>query len=88
MRVRLTNYTLVTKWLKSWVLEASLDGVNWKEIDRQTDTVYFKDGKKHSFDVADRQEWRFFRLTQTGERHRCDNFLYLRAVEFFGKISD
>jgi hypothetical protein len=40
MRVRLTGYRLASTLLKSWVIDGSLDGENWTEIDRQTDLLH------------------------------------------------
>jgi hypothetical protein len=36
MCVRPTHYTIMTEYLKSWVVEGSLDGRSWTEIDRPT----------------------------------------------------
>jgi hypothetical protein len=41
MRVSLTHYTIRSWLLKSWVVENSLDGVNWTEIDQKTDREDF-----------------------------------------------
>jgi archaellum component FlaC len=38
IRVRPTHYTITGYSLKSWVVEGSLDGECWTEMDRQTDT--------------------------------------------------
>jgi hypothetical protein len=38
MRVRLLHYTIGSQELKSWVVEGSVDGRSWTEIDRQKDT--------------------------------------------------
>jgi hypothetical protein len=91
MRVGLTHYTIRTQYLKSWVVGGSLDGRSWKEIDRQTDN---RDFNYHgfsgtaSFVIADPAEFRFIRLTQTGRNHAGDDELLLRAVEFFGTLSE
>jgi hypothetical protein len=89
MRVRWTHYTIRGTGLamKSWVVESSLDGVNWIEIDRQTGN---RDLVAHpgraSFAVSKSAEGRFIRLTQTGPRHAGDNNIGVRAVEFFGTL--
>jgi hypothetical protein len=41
MRVRPTHYTIRALLLKSWVVEGSLDGKSWTEIDRQTNNQDF-----------------------------------------------
>jgi hypothetical protein len=99
MRVRPTHYTLKGAWLKSWVVEGSVDGESWTEIDRQTDRWDFSEGwATASFTVPKPGEFRFVRLTQTDTRHlsaqehaerpppRYD--LNLGAVEFFGTLSE
>jgi hypothetical protein len=64
--------------LKSWVVENSLDGAAWTEIDRETDNKDFKADSWEtlnaghgtaSFAVSKPAECRFIRLTQTGKRH-------------------
>jgi hypothetical protein len=86
-RVRPTHYTLRTYWLKSWVLEGSLDGVDWTVIDQQTDTQDFtqRDVKAASFKVSEPRECRFIRLTQTAN-HTQTLCLQFWGVEFFGTL--
>jgi hypothetical protein len=87
MRVSLTHYTLWTWYQKSWVVEGSLDGKSWTEIDRRTDNQVFKaDWTTASFAVSCSAECRFVRLTQTDARRNGDDYLDLRAVEFFGTL--
>jgi hypothetical protein len=91
MRVRLTHYTIEAKDLKSWVLEGSLDGMNWTESDRQTNNRGFN-GLPYpyttsTFRVSCLAEFRLIRLTQSGKRHDRTEFLCLHAVEFFGTLS-
>jgi hypothetical protein len=43
MRIRLTHYSLFADRLKSWVLEGSVEGESWMEIDRQTDNQAFRE---------------------------------------------
>jgi hypothetical protein len=98
MRVRPTHYTLWALSLKSWVVEGSLDGSSWTEIDRQTNNKDFKswarDNQKFldwhtaSFALSKPAEFRFIRLTQTRKNHWDEDFLSLRAVEFFGTLSE
>jgi hypothetical protein len=88
MRLCPTHYTIRTYELKSWVVEASLDGENWTEIDRKTNNQDFKNMNTVSFSVSKPVESRFIRLTQTGKRHCGDDILDLYAVEFFGTLSE
>jgi hypothetical protein len=94
LHVTPTHYTLVAAGLKSWVIEGSLDGEHWLEIDRKTNTQDFKDSVPGqgrdwlaaSFTASTPVESRFIRLTQTGQRHANDDVLGLRTVEFFGTL--
>jgi hypothetical protein len=90
MRLYPTHYTLVACQPKSWVVEGSLDGQSWTEIDRKTNNQDFTlvGYPIASFAVSNPAECRFIRLTQTDRRHNGDNHLLLRAVEFFGTLSE
>jgi hypothetical protein len=83
LRIRPTHYTLSGGFLQSWVVESSLDGVNWTEIDRKTNYDDFDAWPwTASFAVLNSAESRFIRLTQTN-RPECLN---IEAVEFFGTL--
>jgi hypothetical protein len=85
MRFRLTHYAIKSSRLKSWVVEGSLDFVNWTEIDRKADNEDFKGGWATAlFAVSNSAECRFIRLTQTGKRHSFDDYLVIGAFEIFG----
>jgi hypothetical protein len=85
VRVRPTHYTLWAWQLKSWVVEGSLDGENWTEIDRETNNQDFEGcWSKVSFTVSKPVESRFIRLTQTDKNYFGNYGLPLCAVEFFG----
>jgi hypothetical protein len=91
MRLRPTRYTLKADYLKSWVVECSLDGRRWTEIDRQTGNQDFKDDSAStavSFAVRASRECRFIRLTQIDENHNDNGYLVLYGVEFFGTLSE
>jgi hypothetical protein len=88
MRIRPTPYEINTYRLKSWVVEGSLDGENWTEIDLQTDNQDFKCWNKVSFVVSNPVESRFIRLTPTDENHYGGDHLYLCSVEFIGTLSE
>jgi hypothetical protein len=58
-RIRPSHYTIRSKWLKSWVIESSLDHVNWTEIDREVnkcDMAYSP--HEGSFVIANPAQWR------------------------------
>jgi hypothetical protein len=87
MRVSPTHYTIKCLRLKSWVIESSLDGEVWTEIDRKTDIEDFKGSwTPASFAVSNSAPCRFVRLTQTGENHGNRYTLYTKAVEIFGTL--
>jgi hypothetical protein len=71
------------------VVEGSVDGVSWVEMDRRTDTSAFKCvWETASFVVSNPAECRFIRLTQTAKDHENKDDIALRAVEFFGVLSE
>jgi hypothetical protein len=94
-RVRPTHYTIKGD-LKSWVVESSLDGVNWIEIDRKTDNedlnerrnILTRTNTHHlaSFAVANSTECRFIRVAQTAKNHIGNDRLTIRAFEVFGTL--
>jgi hypothetical protein len=87
LRVRPTHCTIRGLWLKSWVIESSLDRVNWTEINRKTDNNNFKNGwARPSFAVSKPAECRFIRLIQTGKNHHRDDHLYMAGFEIFGAL--
>jgi hypothetical protein len=91
IRVRPTHYTMEASYLKSWVLECSLDGTNWKTMDCRNDTLDFNrslPSPASSFAVSSPAECRFIRLVQTDLRHGGEgHWLILEKVEFFGTLS-
>jgi hypothetical protein len=87
-RVRPTQYTIWAVLLKSWVVEGSLDGESWTEIDRRTGDTHFNRVLNKAFVVAKEVVCRFIRLTQTGKTYSARDTLDLIAVEFFGTLSE
>jgi hypothetical protein len=76
----------LTRGLKSWIIEESLDRRRWTEINRQTDLngdFIRRDGNL-SFAVPMAVECRLSRLTQTVKNRDDQNVLYLaaRSVSF------
>jgi hypothetical protein len=86
-RIRPTSYTIQSKWLRSWVLESSLDGVHWVEIDRRTG-IKDLERKPHlnTFSVFSSAECRLIRLMQTGNNCNGENVLAIYAFEVFGTL--
>jgi hypothetical protein len=90
-RVCLSHYTISACYLRSWVVEVSLDGKSWTEIDRQTNTEDFRSGGEASFAVSKCANCRFVRLTQTDGGYECSpdhGCILLWALEFFGTLSE
>jgi hypothetical protein len=96
MVVQLTCYTIKSACLKSWIVEGSVDGKNWTEIDRETNNRHFDlrawdywpGAGIGAFPVSNRAGFRFIRLMQTGKNHYGNDALSLRAVEFFGTLCE
>jgi hypothetical protein len=90
LRISPTHYTIKGVDLKTWVLEGSLDGANWTEIDRQTDNwdFYGINARTGSFSVSRSLKCRFIRLTQIAKNGSARDDLFLYAVEFFGQLSE
>jgi hypothetical protein len=91
LRVWPTHYTIRSGTLKSWVIESSLDFMNWTEIDRKTDNTDLKAGlfdssRIASFAISNSAECRFIRLTQTGRSHTNYTILTIRTFEIFGTL--
>jgi hypothetical protein len=88
MRVHPTHYTISAYRLKSWVVDGSLDGINWTKIDRRRDNEILKYGNwvTRSFTISKSAECRFIRLTQTDKRHDGYDYLGIQACEFFGTL--
>jgi hypothetical protein len=88
MRVRPTHDVIQTTSMRSWVVEGSVNGESWIEIDRQTDNDHCALMSTHPFPVTRSGEFRFVRLTQTHEGSNKARELPLYAVEFFGTLCE
>jgi hypothetical protein len=95
MIVRPTHYTMRSHCYgvgsyhpKSWVLESSLDGSDWHEIDRKQDDGHLNGTHlAHTFEMAVARPARYIRITQTGPNHRGDHYFGFSALEFFGYLT-
>jgi hypothetical protein len=73
--------------LKSWVIEASADGIKWREIDRREITEQFANEKvTKTFPIAGRTKCRFLRLVNIGRNHGGNDALAVEAWEVFGNL--
>jgi hypothetical protein len=91
--VRLKKYAIRSYWgdchPKSWVVEISSDGSDWKEVDRQDGNkdLNAKNAVK-SFSVRKAERFRFVRLRQIGKNHRGNDSLAISALEIFGSYTE
>jgi hypothetical protein len=90
MRVRVSDYTLRSVGLKSWVVHGSPDRRNWKLLDEQQDDEQFQSLNTASFAVGwlrRGDECRFILLTRR-DSHDGAHELRLDSAEFFGCLSE
>jgi hypothetical protein len=93
-RIVPTHYTIRTFFsvpgdchLKSWLVETSADGGNWREVAREEDNQRLNGYNfTATFGVADGGECRFIRLVQIGRNHFGNDCLYISAWEIFGSL--
>jgi hypothetical protein len=71
------------------VIEGSIDGSNWIEIDRR-DNNNELNGKNisHQFEVSHPDEFQIIRLRQIGKNHAGYDYLTFCAFEVFGPYID
>jgi hypothetical protein len=93
-RIVPTHYTIRTYWngpgnshLKSWLVETSTDGENWREVaheedNKQLNSKWFT----ATFPVAGGEECRFIRLVNIGRNHWGSDSLNITAWEIFGNL--
>jgi hypothetical protein len=93
-RIVPTHYTIrtnlngpVSYHLKSWLVETSTDGENWREVAREEDNNQLN-GRWFiaTFPVAGGGECRFIRLVNIGRNHEGDDQLIISAWEIFGNL--
>ena len=73
--------------LKSWLVEVSEDGQNWREVDHKEDNEDIDgESRTRTFAVAGGDACRFIRLVQIGTNHSGDDRLWIEAWEIFGAL--
>jgi hypothetical protein len=73
--------------LKSWVVETSLDGTNWIEIDCKQNNSQLDDRNVTvRFEVSRSEECGFLRLVNIGRNHSGNDALVISALEIFGTL--
>jgi hypothetical protein len=94
-RIVPTHYTIRTSigdrgWthLKSWLVETSADGENWREVAREEDNKQLNNGRSFTatFPVAGGGGCRFIRLVNIGRNHMGNDCLAISAWEIFGNL--
>jgi hypothetical protein len=74
---------------RSWVVEGSLDGVKWVEIDRRDDDVWLNEmNRVAEFTVATVERAQFIRLRQTGKNWHGTQCLAISAFEIYGVLEE
>jgi hypothetical protein len=92
MRVRISHYIFCARSEKSWILEGSVDGTNWTEMDEHSDQIpgickvtaleclmLYRVPSTFS-------DFRFLRFTQVGKNYANENVLTLFPFEVFGTV--
>jgi hypothetical protein len=96
MRVLPTRYSIQTHnspadhcHLKSWVVEGSIDGLRWTELDRETNNDDLNGSLAiQLFSIAKSVECRLIRLRQTGKNHANNDALIFFHFEVFGSLRE
>jgi hypothetical protein len=73
--------------LKSWLIEISMDGDDWVEVDRQENNSNLN-GRNvtATFSIGSCKICRFLRLVNIGRNHRGNNALVIASFEIFGYL--
>jgi hypothetical protein len=89
-----THYTIRTNRLgpgysnlKSWLVETSADGENWREVAREENNKQLNGADfTGTFPATGGGECRFIRLVNVGRNHACNDCLEITAWEIFGSV--
>jgi hypothetical protein len=95
LRIEPTHYTIRTlnagpngSHLKNWVIEGSIDGTSWTEIDRHENNNDLNNRLAlKTFAVSNVARFQMIQLRQIGLNHGSNNLLYFTAFEIFGSLS-
>jgi hypothetical protein len=90
-KVQPTHYSIHAPssnfYLRCWVLEGSLEGSTWNEIDRHTnDATTNNEHPIGTFKISNSIAYRYIRLRQTGKTANGSDSLILHGFEIFGKL--
>jgi hypothetical protein len=95
MRIKPTHYTIRSRHdagpgathPKSWVIEGSLDGATWTELDRKENNRDLSGRNKiKTFEMAQIAKVKLLRLKQTGKNHYDNHHLMFASWEVFGTL--
>jgi hypothetical protein len=92
-KVQPTHYSIHAHsdnwYLRHWVLEGSLEGSTWDEIDRHTnDATTNKEHPIGTFRISNSIAYRYIRLRQTGKNVQRSDHLMLFGFEIFGRLME
>lgn len=73
--------------LKSWIIEASKDGKNWIEIDREENDENLHQNSFHVFETKINVTAKYIRLTQIDTNWNNNSHLTFACIELFGAIN-
>ena len=87
----LSHYTLMTRWVRNWKLEASVDGVQWRTLSTHTNDNSLEQSGVHTWSLPPslhpQTRWcRYFRILQTGVNGWGHHTLDLEGVELYGQL--
>jgi hypothetical protein len=93
-RIVPTHYAIRTNWsdsgnshVKSWLVETSVDGENWREVAHEEDNEQLNGSHLTGpFAVAGGRACRFIRLVNIGRNHRGRDTICISAWEIFGSL--
>jgi hypothetical protein len=72
---------------RSWIIEGSLDGMNWMILDEKQDNNELRESDVwRSFAIGNQASVHQIRLRQTGLNHGGDHRVALSGFEIFGTL--
>jgi hypothetical protein len=90
-KVRPTHYSVHAHsgnyYLRSWILEGSIDGSSWAELDHHTnDQTTNSNHPIGTFSISSDCKYQFLRVRQTGVNANGNHEIILYAMEIFGDL--
>jgi hypothetical protein len=85
--MRMSSYGPNSYHLKNWVIEGSIDGTSWSELDRRENNTDLNNSYAvKTFNVCKVDTFRMIRLRQIGPNHGNNNYLIFTAFDLFGLL--